>query len=196
MPDDILGAPPSLLPTGGTVRPITRWGEAVMHRPARPVTTFDANLESLVADMVATMYAAEGVGLAACQIGEDLAVFAFDCPDDEGTEVQGVVCNPVLQLPEGRDRQLDDGDEGCLSYPGAFVSCARPDFARVVGQDLHGDPVEFAGTGLLARCLQHETDHTTGMVFGDRLSSRLRKKLQKQMEAEAEEFPPAWPTEV
>ena len=164
-----------------------------MHHPARPVTTFDANLEALVADMVATMYAAEGVGLAACQIGVDLAVFVFDCPDDDGAEFQGVVCNPVLHLPEGRDRQLDDGDEGCLSYPGAFVSCARPDFARVTGQDLHGDPVEFTGTGLLARCLQHETDHTTGMVFGDRLSSRLRKKLQKQMEAEAEDYPPAWP---
>jgi len=183
----------TLLPTGGTVRPITRWGEAVMHRPARPVTTFDATLEALVADMVATMYAAEGVGLAACQIGEDLAVFVFDCPDDEGVEVQGIVCNPVLHLPEGRDRRLDDGDEGCLSYPGAFVACARPDYARVTGLDLHGEPVEYAGTGLLARCLQHETDHTAGMVFGDRLSSRLRKKLQKQMEAEAEEFPPAWP---
>jgi len=188
-------APPTLLPTGGTVRPITRWGEAVMHRPARPVTTFDANLEALVADMVATMYAAEGVGLAACQIGEDLAVFVFDCPDEDGVEVQGIVCNPVLQLPEGRDRRLDDGDEGCLSYPGAFVSCARPDYARVTGQDLHGEPVEFTGTGLLARCLQHETDHTTGMVFGDRLSSRLRKKLQKQMEAEAEEYPAGWPVE-
>ncbi|MFL6022750.1 MAG: peptide deformylase [Marmoricola sp.] len=186
-------AAPTLLPTGGTVRPMTRWGEAVMHRPARPVTTFDANLESLVADMVATMYAADGVGLAACQIGEDLAVFVFDCPDDDDVNHQGVVCNPVLSLPEGRDRQLDDGDEGCLSYPGAFVACARPDYARVSGQDLHGDPVEFSGTGLLARCLQHETDHTAGMVFGDRLSSRLRKKLQKQMEAEAEDYPPGWP---
>jgi peptide deformylase len=183
----------TLLPAGGTVRPITRWGEAVMHRPARPVTTFDANLESLVADMVATMYAAEGVGLAACQIGEDLAVFVFDCPDEDGTEHQGVVCNPVLHLREGRDRQLDDGDEGCLSYPGAFVACARPDYARVTGLDLHGDPVEVSGTGLLARCLQHETDHTNGMVFGDRLSSRMRKRLTKQMDEEAEEFPPGWP---
>jgi len=188
-------APTTVLPTGGTVRPITRWGDAVMHRPARPVTTFDANLESLVADMVATMYAADGVGLAACQIGEDLAVFVFDCPDDDEVSHQGIVCNPVLQLPEGRDRLLDGGDEGCLSYPGAFVACARPDYARVTGLDLHGEPVEFSGTGLLARCLQHETDHTTGMVFGDRLSSRLRKKLQKQMEAEAESFPPGWPAE-
>ncbi|MFL6060478.1 MAG: peptide deformylase [Marmoricola sp.] len=186
--------PSPVLPTGGAVRPVIRWGEAVMHRPARPVTTFDASLAELVADMVATMYAAEGVGLAACQIGVDLAVFVFDCPDAEGTQVQGVVCNPVLTLPEGRDRSLDDDDEGCLSYPGAYVSCARPDFATVTGQDLHGDAVEFSGDGLLARCLQHETDHTNGMVFGDRLSTRMRKKLTKQMEAEAESYPLDWPT--
>jgi peptide deformylase len=143
--------------------------------------------------MVATMYAAEGVGLAACQIGVDVALFVFDCPDESGTPHQGIVCNPVLHLPEGRDRRLDDGDEGCLSYPGAFVSCARPDIARVTGQGLGGEPVEYAGTGLLARCLQHETDHTNGMVFGDRLSDRLRKKLRKQMEAEAEHYPEDWP---
>ena len=189
MPTD----PHPALPAGGSVRPITRWGEAVMHRPARPVTTFDASLRELAADMTATMYAAEGVGLAACQIGVDLAVFVFDCPDAEGRIHAGVVCNPVLEVPEGRERALDDGDEGCLSYPGAFVPCARPDHARVTGQGLDGEPVGFAGDGLLARCLQHETDHTNGMVFGDRLSTRLRKKLRKQMEAEAEDYPPGWP---
>ena len=110
--------------------------------------------------MVATMYAADGVGLAACQIGVDLAVFVFDCPDDDGTIHRGVVCNPVLDLPEGKDRRLDDGEEGCLSYPGAFVECARPDHARVVGRDLDGEDVAYEGGGLFARCLQHETDHT------------------------------------
>jgi peptide deformylase len=181
------------LPSGGTVRPITRWGEAVMHRPARPVTTFDGALLELAADMTATMYAAEGVGLAACQIGIDLAVFVFDCPDEAGVAHAGVVCNPVLEVAEGRERRLDDGDEGCLSYPGAFVPCARPDYARVTGQGLDGSRVSFEGDGLLARCLQHETDHTNGMVFGDRLSTRLRKKLRKQMESEAPDYPPAWP---
>jgi peptide deformylase len=183
----------STLPTGGTVRPITRWGEAVMHRPARPVTTFDAALTELVADMTATMYAADGVGLAACQIGVDLAVFVFDCPDQDGVRHTGVVCNPVLTLPEGRERRLDDGEEGCLSFPGAFVPCARPDIATVTGQDLQGEPVTHSGDGLLARCLQHETDHTHGMVFGDRLSTRLRKRLTKQMESEAEDYPLTWP---
>lgn len=186
------GAP--VLPEGGAVRPMTRWGEPVMHRAARPVTEFDEALRSLAADMVATMYAADGVGLAACQIGVDLAIFVFDCPDTDGVAHQGVVCNPVLHLPEGKDRRLDDGDEGCLSYPGAFVPCARPDSARVTGRDLDGNPVEHVGTGLLARCLQHETDHTLGTVFGDRLSTRSRKKLRKQMEALADDYPEGWPT--
>jgi peptide deformylase len=181
------------LPAGGTVRPVVRWGAEVMHRPARPVTTYDEELRTLVADMVATMYAAAGVGLAASQIGVDLAVFVYDCPDESGTMHRGVVCNPVLDLPEGRERRLDDSDEGCLSYPGAFVPCARPDWARVHGQGLDGEDVTYEGDGLLARCLQHETDHIHGTVFGDRLNDRARKKLRKQMEAAAEDYPPDWP---
>src|SRR3954469_16140738 len=124
------------LPADGTVRPIVRWGEPVMHRMQEPITEFDDELRSLVADMVATMYAADGVGLAACQIGVDRAIFVFDCPDDTGAHQRGVVCNPELYLPEGKDRRLDDGDEGCLSLPGAFVPLARPDYAAVAGQDL------------------------------------------------------------
>jgi peptide deformylase len=183
----------SVLPQGGTVRPITRWGEAVMHRTQEPVTEFDESLRELAADMVATMYAADGVGLAACQIGVDRSIFVFDCPDDEGNVLQGVVCNPVVYLPEGKDRRLDDGDEGCLSFPGAFVPCARPDYAEVRGQGLDGREVRYAGTGLLARCLQHETDHCHGTVFGDRLPRRSYKKLAKQHEAAAADFPPDWP---
>ena len=188
-----MSAADPVLPSGGTIRAVTRWGAPVMHRTQEPVTEFDEELHSLVADMVATMYAADGVGLAACQIGVDRAVFVFDCPDDEGQMVQGVVCNPTLLLPEGRARRLDDGDEGCLSFPGAFVSCARPDYAEVTGQGLDGAPVRYAGTGLLARCLQHETDHCQGTVFGDRLSRRLYKRLQKQHDAAVEEFPAGWP---
>jgi peptide deformylase len=184
---------PTELPGGGTVRPVTRWGAEVMHRPARPVTSYGEDLRALVADMVATMYAAEGVGLAACQVGVDLAVFVYDCPDARGERHVGVVCNPMVELPEGNDRQLDESEEGCLSYPGAFVECARPDFARVHGQDLDGSDITYEGDGLLARCLQHETDHVHGMVFGDRLSTRLRKSLRKQMEKEAPDYPPDWP---
>lgn len=193
MPDYVPDATP--LPEGGTVRPITRWGEDVMHRVQQPVESFDEELRALVADMVATMYAANGVGLAACQIGVDRQVFVFDCPDDDGLHHTGVVCNPEVHLPEGRDRRLDDDDEGCLSLPGAFVGLARPDFARVEGQDLDGNPVSYEGTGLLARCLQHETDHTQGTVFGDRLGKRARKKLYKQAEEHAEDFPAGWPAD-
>jgi len=186
-------APHGPLPEGGTVRPMTRWGTPVMHRPQQRVTTYDDDLRALAADMVATMYAADGVGLAACQIGVDVAMFVFDCPDESGVHTVGVVCNPEVTLPEGKDRRLDESDEGCLSFPGAFIECARPDFATVRGTGLDGEPVEFAGDGLLARCLQHETDHTLGTVFGDRLSTKLRKKLQKAHDKAAPEYPEDWP---
>ena len=193
MPEPTPRAPYGPLPRGGVVRPITRWGTDVMHRRNEPVEVYDEELRILAASMVETMYAADGVGLAACQIGVDKAVFVFDCPDESGERTVGVVCNPVLTLPEGRDRNLDDGDEGCLSYPGAFVECARPDFATVTGTGLDGEPVEFSGDGLLARCLQHETDHTYGTVFGDRLPTKARKRLQKAMEKAADEYPESWP---
>lgn len=186
-------APYGPLPTGGTVRPMTRWGTPVMHRPQARVTSYDDALRTLVADMVATMYAADGVGLAACQIGVDQAVFVFDCPDASGDRTVGVVCNPELVLPEGKDRQLDVAEEGCLSFPGAFVDCARPDHATVTGTGLDGEPVTFEGDGLLARCLQHETDHTVGTVFGDRVPTKARKKLQKVHDKLADEYPADWP---
>jgi peptide deformylase len=182
-----------VLPTGGTVRPIVRWGEPVMHRTLEPVTEFDDALRELVADMVATMYAADGVGLAASQIGVDRSVFVFDCPDEQGVRHAGVVCNPELFLPEGRDRRLDDDDEGCLSLPGAFVGCARPSYARVEGLGIDGRPVAYSGRGLLSRCLQHESDHCHGTVFGDRLNKRSRKRLFKEADEKAAEFPPTWP---
>lgn len=172
---------------------MTRWGDALLHTPCRPVEHFDAVLAELAADMVATMRAAEGVGLAANQIGVDLRVFVFDCVDPDGNRQHGVVCNPTLTVPLGRDRFLDEGEEGCLSLPGAFVPCPRPDFAEVLGVDFRGEAVSYSGKGMLARCFQHETDHLDGVVFGDRLSTRLRKQLFKQAASAAEEFPPGWP---
>ncbi|MBA3311485.1 MAG: peptide deformylase [Nocardioidaceae bacterium] len=182
------------LPTGGTVRPITRWGEPVMHAPCRPVEVFGAELAELVADLAATMYAADGAGLAANQLGVDLAVFVFDCLDDDGERHVGAVCNPQLSVPEGRDRVLDDSEEGCLSLPGAFVPCPRADHATVIGVDHTGAPVRFAGNGLFARCLQHESDHLAGTVFGDRLPTRARKRLLREAAMVADDFPPGWPT--
>jgi peptide deformylase len=168
----------SRLPAGGTARPIVRWGEPVMHRRCREVVDFDEALATLVADMVATMRAAEGVGLAANQVGVDIAVFVFACPDDEGVVHEGVVCNPRLELPEGRGRRLEEGE---------------PDHAIVAGFDETGRPVTHAGSGLLARCLQHESDHLAGTVFADRLGRRARRRLLAQAESVAHYFPVGWP---
>jgi peptide deformylase len=186
-------APYGPLPEGGTVRPVVRWGTPVMHRRQAEVTAYDEELRTLVADLAATMYAADGVGLAACQIGVDLRVFVFDCHDSTSERTVGVVCNPQVTLPEGRDRRLDEEDEGCLSLPGGYVPLARPDHATVDGTGLDGAAVTFSGDGMLARCLQHETDHTLGIVFADRLSTRWRRKLQKNHERVADNYPDEWP---
>jgi peptide deformylase len=167
-----------------------------MHRPCRPVEKFDDQLAELVADMVATMDAADGAGLAANQIGVDLQVFVFQCADDDQVMHEGVVCNPELELPTGADRHLDESEEGCLSLPGAYAACPRPDTAVVRGLDQFGDPVVVEGTGLLARCLQHETDHVRGTVFADRLSKRARRRLFADAEDAADEFGRDWPVPV
>ena len=183
------------LTTGGRVRPITRWGTPVMHARTRPVERFDDELRALARDLFATMYAADGVGLAATQVGIDASVFVFDCPDDDQVRRVGVVCNPEVELPEGKDRNLETTDEGCLSFPGAYMELARPDHAVCRGQDATGEPVEVHGDGLLARCLQHETDHLMGTVFGDRLSGRARKKLRQCHDDLADRYPPDWPVQ-
>ncbi|MGW2396864.1 peptide deformylase [Kitasatospora sp. NPDC001664] len=166
----------------GTARPITVVGNPVLHRETRTVTDFDAELSALIDDMFVSMYAAEGVGLAANQIGVDAKVFVYDCPDDEGVRHVGHVINPVLEpFPADRPRNLDDGNEGCLSVPTAYAELPRPDYAAVTGQDKDGNPVRVEGTGFFARCLQHETDHLYGFLYIDKLSKRDRKDALKQM---------------
>ncbi|MCB0910319.1 MAG: peptide deformylase [Propionibacteriaceae bacterium] len=181
------------LTSGGKLLRITRWGEPVMHARTRPVTDFDDDLRTLIRDMFTTMEVAHGVGLAATQVGVDLSLFIYDCPDADDINRVGVVCNPVVTLPEGNARNLESADEGCLSLPGAFQPLARPDKATCTGVDPWGQPVTVHGTGLLARCLQHETDHLNGTVFGDRLSNRLRRKLYAQHEELAHLYPDEWP---
>ena len=181
------------LMTGGTLLPITRWGTPVMHSPTRKVESFDDDLRTLVRNMFATMEASRGVGLAATQVGVDLAVFIYDCPDADDVFHSGVVCNPVVTLPEGDARRLVSDDEGCLSLPGGYQPLARPDFAVCTGVDLDGNPVRVEGTGTLARCLQHETDHLNGIVFGDRLSGRVRRKLYAQAAELDHLYPADWP---
>jgi peptide deformylase len=163
------------LSEGGTARPITMHGTPVLHTRCAEVTAFDDELVTLVQDMYASMYAANGVGLAANQVGVGLRVFIVDCPNAEEERVVAHVVNPELELPEVRT--LDDDAEGCLSVPGPSSDVARPDRALVRGVDVYGEPVVIEGTGLLARCLQHETDHLNGMVYVDRISKKERKRV-------------------
>ncbi len=179
--------------TGGRVRRITRWGEPVMHHKTAPVTGFDDELRTLVRDMFATMHAAAGVGLAATQVGVGVALFVYECPDGDGRVQVGAVCNPVVRLPEGAGRELESEDEGCLSLPGGYQELARPNLATCHGVDPFGNAVTIHGTGLLARCLQHETDHLNGIVFGDRLRARDRRRLYRKHEALAGLYPGDWP---
>ncbi|MDO5091914.1 MAG: peptide deformylase [Propionibacteriaceae bacterium] len=181
------------LTASGRVLPITRWGTPVMHAQTEPVTDFGGDLQQLVRDMFTTMRAADGVGLAATQVGVSLAVFVFECPDADDKIHRGVVCNPTVELPTGNDRHLDASEEGCLSWPGGYSSVPRPDRAICRGQDANGNDIELVGTGLLARCFQHETDHLNGTVFGDRLSGRARRKLNQTVADLAWRYPDDWP---
>ncbi|MEU6192897.1 peptide deformylase [Streptomyces sp. NPDC047061] len=165
----------------GSVRRITETGEDVLHKPSRDVTEFGPDLAALIDDMFLTMYVAEGAGLAANQVGVDLRLFVYDCPDDDGVRHVGHIVNPVLEAPSPAGRRLLDDSEGCLSVPGATMEVPRPDRAVVHGQDKEGNPLTLEGTGYFARCLAHETDHVNGRVYLDRLSKRERKEALRQM---------------
>ena len=176
---------PELAPEAarGRVLGITVIGEEVLHRGNADVgeSMFGgAELARLVDDMFVTMYAAEGVGLAGNQVGVDLRLFVFDCPDDDGARHVGHVINPVLD-----ERDLDDPvvveSEGCLSVPGPHAELGRAEHATVRGVDRDGNEVVLTGSGYFARCLQHETDHTFGKLYVDRLSKRERKRVLKKM---------------
>src|SRR3989442_15797925 len=149
------------------VHPIRIVGDPVLHKPTREVVEFNDELRTLVDDMFETNAAANGVGLAANQIGVDLRLFVYDCPDDElgGERRRGYVINPRLETSERPETMPDpDNDwEGCLSVPGESYATGRADWAKVTGVDLDGKPVEVEGTGFFGRCLQHETDHLDGL---------------------------------
>ena len=169
------------------VHPIRIVGDPVLHKPTKQVESFDDELRTLVADMFETNTAAGGVGLAANQIGVDLRVFIYDCPDtDDSGEVvrrRGVVVNPVLETsprPEGMP-DPDDDLEGCLSVPGESFPAGRAEWAKVTGFDEHGKPVEMEGRGFLARCFQHETDHLDGLLYLDRLVGRNARDAKRML---------------
>jgi peptide deformylase len=140
---------------------------------------FDRDLRHLVLDMFASMEAADGVGLAANQIGVDARIFVIDCPDAAGEDVVGYVVNPTLTLldPLEGEPAEEVTEEGCLSVPGPYADLPRAFRARVDGVDVHGDPVRIEATGMAARCLQHEVDHLEGIVYVDRLPEEERDRL-------------------
>ncbi|QAY64261.1 peptide deformylase [Xylanimonas allomyrinae] len=170
----------------GRVLRITEIGEPVLHAPARAVTEFSTpELARLIDDMFATMDVAEGVGLAAPQVGVDLRVFVYDLTDDRGDRHVGAVVNPVLEV--GLDAEPQTEDEGCLSVPGAYVPLARPGEASIRGVDQHGAPVQLDATGYLARCFIHEAQHLDGLLYWDHLTSAqqadaLRQRDEKRAE--------------
>jgi len=154
--------------------PIRLFGDPVLRTVADPVTVFDAELRQLVADLTETMIDAPGSGLAAPQIGVSLRVFTYHVSEDE----QGHLINPVLHFP---DEDLQDGSEGCLSIPGLSYNCSRKLNVVAHGQNSYGDPITVEGSQLLARCIQHETDHLDGVLFVQRLDAETRKQAMREI---------------
>lgn len=148
-------------------------GDPVLREPTKPVTEFGPSLRELFDDMVETMVAAPGVGLAAPQVGLSLRLFVFD----DGETGPMLMANPELSDQVGELLE----DEGCLSIPGPYYPTPR--FARITctGQDLQGAPFEMVGEGLLARIFQHETDHLDGMLYIDRLDEEGRRDVMAQL---------------
>ena len=152
------------------IRPIRLFGDPVLRTAAAPVTDFDKEIQSLVTDLVDTMLDAPGAGLAAPQIGVGLRVFTYHVEGQVGHLI-----NPELALSE----DTQDGEEGCLSLPGLSLDCIRARSVVAHGFTMYGDPVTIEGSDLLARAIQHETDHLDGILFIDRLDREARKAAMK-----------------
>ena len=155
-----------------SLQPIRLFGDPVLRTPAAPVETFDKELRKLVADLTETMLDAPGVGLAAPQIGVSLRVFTYWVDD-----VVGHLINPDLDLSD----EEQEGEEGCLSLPGLTFDTTRALRVVAKGMNMHGEPVTIEGSDLLARCVQHETDHLDGILFIDRLDPVARKAAMKEI---------------
>jgi peptide deformylase len=157
------------------IQPIRLFGDPILRKPAREVVDFDKELHRLVADLTDTMLDAPGAGLAAPQIGVGLRVFTFSVDG-----IEGHLVNPTFQRV-GEEEQF--GPEGCLSIPGLSWDCRRHLHVVAYGLDMHGEPVAVEGTEMLARCIQHETDHLDGVLFVDRLDPETRKQAMAEIRA-------------
>ncbi len=145
---------------------------------AKPVEKFDDDLQQIIDDMFETMYAAPGIGLAATQVDVQLQIVTMDLSDDKSEPI--VLINPEVIEKRG----IEEMEEGCLSFPGVYVSVERANEVHIKALDRHGEPFEIDTGGLLAVCIQHELDHLAGKLFVDYLSplkrNRIKKKLEKQ----------------
>jgi peptide deformylase len=153
-----------------SVREIRLFGDPVLRTPAVEVVDFDKQLRTLVHDLTETMLDAPGAGLAAPQIGVGLRVFTYNVDD-----VVGHLINPTVVLSE----ETQFGEEGCLSIPGLTFDCTRAQHVVATGLSMYGEPVVIEGSDVLARCIQHETDHLDGVLFVDRLDDLTRKAAMK-----------------
>ncbi len=165
------------------IRPILKLGAPVLEKVCAPVSNFDEELRTLVRDMLETMYAAPGVGLAANQIGVDLQLIVMDTTGGQEEGQQIILANPEIVYQEGSQRE----EEGCLSIPDFTAVVERPYKVRVIGQDLQGNSYEQYGEGLLARALCHEVDHINGVLYLDRISAfrrdLIKRKIRKLVKA-------------
>ncbi len=165
------------------IRPIVKYGDPVLHGPARPVERVDDAIRALFDDMVETMWAAPGIGLAAPQIGVPLRVIVVDLSVGEDPSQIIRLVNPELLEREGEQRH----EEGCLSIPGYAGSPVRPARVRVRGTDAEGRERVYTATELLARAFCHEIDHVDGLLFVDRLSPLRRDLLKRKLRKRARE---------
>src|SRR5262245_34694015 len=159
------------------IRPILKYGDSILHEPARPVEAVTPELDRLIDDMIETMYAAPGIGLAAPQVGVPLRIFVVDLSVGRDPSGLIVIVNPEFIERDGM--QLED--EGCLSVPGFNATVVRPMRVLIQGLDREGSPCRHEGTGLLARAFQHEMDHLDGTLFVDRLRGIKRDLIVRRI---------------
>lgn len=159
------------------IHPIVKFGDPVLETPTRPVEKFDEDFQTLIADMFESMYAAQGVGLAATQIGVSLRLCVIDVTNGKNPEAKIVCANPQIIHSEGDQRE----EEGCLSIPGFRGYVARPLYVTIRAQDATGTEFEMRGEGLLARAFCHELDHLNGTLFISHLSLLKRDMIKRKI---------------
>ncbi len=156
---------------------IVTWPNPILDTPGDPVAVFDDKLKTLVGDMFETMYSAPGVGLAAAQVGISKRLFVMDCSGGKDPDQRVVMINPEVLHVEGEQ----NGEEGCLSFPGIFTPVERSLRAVVRAHDINGDEFELDDSELTARCMLHETDHCDGIVFLNKMSTIKRELVKRKI---------------